>query len=91
MVRKRSALCSVSLLSLLVAGPALAQTSPDATAAQSTPAEGTVDDSSTTPDIVVTGVRASIVGALNVRKNSTQIIDSVVAMIMRKANGSISA
>uniref|UniRef100_UPI00036E2800 TonB-dependent receptor n=1 Tax=Sphingobium xenophagum TaxID=121428 RepID=UPI00036E2800 len=32
-----------------------------------------------TADIVVTGVRASIVGALNVRKNSTQIVDSIVS------------
>jgi iron complex outermembrane receptor protein len=33
----------------------------------------------TDEDIVVTGVRASIVGALNVRKNSIQIVDSIVS------------
>lgn len=30
-------------------------------------------------DIVVTGVRASLVGALNVKRNSVQIVDSIVA------------
>ena len=36
-------------------------------------------DATAGDDIVVTGVRASIVGALNVRKQSTQIVDSIVA------------
>ncbi|RST31426.1 TonB-dependent receptor [Sphingomonas ginkgonis] len=30
-------------------------------------------------EIVVTGVRASIVGALNVKRNATQVVDSIVA------------
>ncbi|WP_287461176.1 TonB-dependent receptor [Sphingomonas sp.] len=67
MNRKPIILGSVSLLSLLLAGPALAQT-----AAADT-------DATAGDDIVVTGVRASIVGALNVRKQSTQIVDSIVA------------
>ncbi|WP_239807110.1 TonB-dependent receptor [Croceicoccus hydrothermalis] len=37
------------------------------------------DEPVVTNPIVVTGVRASIVGALNVRRDSTQIVDSVVA------------
>lgn len=45
------------------------QTDPNALDQQDAPAE----------DIVVTGVRASIVGAINRRRESTQIVDSVVA------------
>lgn len=45
------------------------QTDPNTVDAQDGPAE----------DIVVTGVRASIVGAINRRRESTQIVDSVVA------------
>ncbi|NML93849.1 TonB-dependent receptor [Novosphingobium olei] len=36
-------------------------------------------DAAAGDEIVVSGVRASIVGALNVRKQSTQIVDSIVA------------
>ncbi|MBD8620148.1 TonB-dependent receptor [Sphingomonas sp. CFBP 13728] len=43
-------------------------------ATQDIPATDQTDE-----DIVVTGVRASIVGALNVRKASTQIVDSIVS------------
>ena len=61
-------LASVSAFTMLVAAPANAQ---DTAAPTTAPAAG--------DDIVVTGVRASIVGALNRRRDSTQIVDSVVA------------
>ncbi|WP_313334509.1 TonB-dependent receptor [Sphingobium yanoikuyae] len=64
------ALCSASLVALTLSGAAFAQT--DA-------APQTVTQEAPTEDIVVTGVRASIVGALNVRKESTQIVDSIVS------------
>lgn len=67
------ALCSASLVALTLSGAAFAQTdAAPQTIAQDTPADESAD-------IVVTGVRASIVGALNVRKNSTQIVDSIVS------------
>ncbi|CAM5472668.1 TonB-dependent receptor OS=Sphingobium scionense OX=1404341 GN=GGQ90_000236 PE=3 SV=1 [Sphingobium scionense] len=64
------ALCSASIVALTLSSAAFAQT--DA-------APQTVAQEAPTEDIVVTGVRASIVGALNVRKNSTQIVDSIVS------------
>ena len=64
------ALCSASLVALTLSGAAFAQT--DA-------APQTITQEAQTEDIVVTGVRASIVGALNVRKESTQIVDSIVS------------
>ncbi|WIA57603.1 TonB-dependent receptor [Sphingobium sp. WTD-1] len=64
------ALCSASLVALTLSGAAFAQT--DA-------APQTIAQEAPTEDIVVTGVRASIVGALNVRKESTQIVDSIVS------------
>ena len=57
------------MFALMLGASAHAQTSP-------APQMAAEDD---TADIVVTGVRASIVGALNVRKNSTQIVDSIVS------------
>lgn len=58
---------SASLFALMIGGIAQAQTAaPDI-------------QEPTAEEIVVTGVRASIVGALNVRKESTQIVDSIVA------------
>ncbi|WP_380790421.1 TonB-dependent receptor [Sphingobium xenophagum] len=69
MARLPIALCSVSMFALMLGATAHAQTSP-------APQMAAEDD---TADIVVTGVRASIVGALNVRKNSTQIVDSIVS------------
>ncbi|MFZ2998286.1 TonB-dependent receptor [Sphingobium sp.] len=70
MAVKPIALGSASLLALMLAGAAQAQTAPV------TPQAGADAEAA---DIVVTGVRASIVGALNVRKNSTQIVDSIVS------------
>nr|WP_087575687.1 TonB-dependent receptor [Sphingomonas sp. CDS-1] len=70
MAMKPVAFTSASLLALMLAGAAHAQT-------QAAPEA--VPQQDETNDIVVTGVRASIVGALNVRKESTQIVDSIVA------------
>lgn len=64
---KRAVLGSVSLGVLGLVTPAQAQT----TAPQGVAAPDN--------DIIVTGVRASIEGALKVRRNSTQIVDSIVA------------
>jgi len=69
-------LCSASIAALLTAAAAHAQagaSQPQSTVTQSDQTE------SGAGEIVVTGVRASIVGALNVRKESTQIVDSIVA------------
>lgn len=81
------AFCTASVLALSLASVAHAQDSgagqsanTDTTAAASGNAAGqSVKAAQQGSDIVVTGVRASIVGALNVRKNSVQIVDSVVA------------
>lgn len=74
MALKPFAFVTASILALSVSGLAQAQDTGD------TPATGSAqDDTATTPEIIVTGVRASIVNALNVRKNSVQIVDSVVA------------
>lgn len=81
MVSKFLFLVSASVASLVAGVDAQAQsdfTAP-ARAAQHT---GGVDDAAqdqTNDEIVVTGVRASIVGAINRRRESVQIIDSVVA------------
>lgn len=77
MAMKSVTLCSASLISLFSAVPAMAQSTPEAIESQDSPAA----DSSETEaeEIVVTGVRASIVRALRVRKESTQIVDSIVA------------
>jgi len=70
--------CSASIVALMVSTATVAQTA-------ETPADPTQatdagqSDSASDQDIVVTGVRASIVGALNVRKASTQIVDSIVS------------
>ncbi len=71
MAFKPIAFCSASLFALALAGAAQAQT--DAAPQTAAPQDGEVTD------IVVTGVRASIIGALNVRKESTQIVDSIVS------------
>ncbi|MGT2515918.1 TonB-dependent receptor plug domain-containing protein [Sphingomonas panni] len=87
-------LASVSLCSVLVAVSAHAQTTqgntPDGIGAPiGTPVDAAEQASPGTParsdtaddeaDIVVTGVRASILGALNVKRNATQVVDSIVA------------
>ncbi|MCD2323066.1 TonB-dependent receptor [Sphingomonas sp. IC-56] len=82
MALKPAFLCTASLFSLiLAAAPATAQTADQAgtpvadAAADASPAQ----DAGAEEEIVVTGVRGSIVGALNVRRDSVQIVDSVVA------------
>jgi TonB-dependent receptor len=72
-------LCTASLVSLILAtAPAAAQTADQpATPATDTAVDG--QDVGAEEEIVVTGVRGSIVGALNVRRESVQIVDSVVA------------
>ncbi len=69
MALKPIALASASMFALILSTAAGAQTTADQPAPQGDEAA----------DIVVTGVRASIVGALNVRKESTQIVDSIVS------------
>lgn len=69
-------LCSASIAALLTAGAAHAQagaSQPQSAVSQSDQADADAGE------IIVTGVRASIVGALNVRKESTQIVDSIVS------------
>ncbi|MCJ2182791.1 TonB-dependent receptor [Novosphingobium sp. 1949] len=63
---------TASLIALCVAGAAQAQTQPEATADKPK-----ADPSA--EEIIVTGVRASILGALNTRKNNVQIVDSIVS------------
>lgn len=75
MAFKPSVLSSVCVAALVLCAPAYAQEVPTTPA---TPA-ATADPAPSDEDIVVTGVRASIVGALRVRRESTQIVDSVVS------------
>ncbi|MEG8038589.1 TonB-dependent receptor [Sphingomonas sp. LR60] len=87
MALKPVVFASVSALALLAATPGYAQANPEQPGQAGSPTDqagtgpgGTVaGDDQAEQDIVVTGVRASIVGALNRRRNSTQIVDSIVA------------
>ncbi|HEX4694670.1 TonB-dependent receptor [Sphingomonas sp.] len=87
---KTLVLCTTSLGVLAFsATPTFAQTQPQdgdpgtpaATPPQTTPAPGVdnTDAADNGQDIIVTGIRASLQSAQNIRRNSTQIIDSVVA------------
>ncbi|ARU15782.1 TonB-dependent receptor [Croceicoccus marinus] len=79
MALKPIALCTASVFALGLAGMAQAQ---DATPGDLPVTDTQAGDTgNTAPDdvIVVTGVKASIVGALDVRRESVQIVDSVVA------------
>lgn len=60
----------ISTVGLLVAGPALAQTSPDASGEQ---------DATTVEEVVVTGFRGSLERALTLKRNSNSVVDSIVA------------
>lgn len=72
--RSRAALLSAaSAMAMFGASHALAQTA-------ATPAQ----DSSTVEEVVVTGFRASLANALNLKKNSDQIIESITAEDMGK-------
>jgi TonB-dependent receptor len=66
-------LTAASTLVLLSAGQALAQTAP-----------AQVEDSSQVEEVIVTGFRASLADALNLKKNSNQIIESITAEDMGK-------
>ncbi|WP_260925785.1 TonB-dependent receptor [Novosphingobium sp. 9] len=85
MALKPFAFCTASVIALSLAGVAHAQDTAAAPASSDTDAAATGNVQATSAqaeqagEIIVTGVRASIVGALNVRKNSIQIVDSVVA------------
>jgi TonB-dependent receptor len=69
---------------LLSAVAAEAQTAPgnppDGTTPAAQPSSASPTGTASEDDeIVVTGVRASILGALNIKRNSTQVVDSIVA------------
>ena len=73
MALKRRILCSASLGALVFVTPVTAQTAPADAAA-----DGAID-SETQDEIVVTGVRASLIEGLQNKREATQIIESVVA------------
>jgi TonB-dependent receptor len=78
------ALATASFTALAVATPAAAQQQgPVDTSAEAQSAQPTTDDPAAdnpnSGDIVVTGIRRSLQSARNIRRNSEQIIDSVVA------------
>ncbi|WP_066718748.1 TonB-dependent receptor [Sphingomonas pituitosa] len=77
MVSKLLFLASVSVASIALGGQANAQVAP--TAGGDAQQQGAGPDEQANDEIVVTGVRASIIGALNLRRDSTQIVDSIVA------------
>jgi iron complex outermembrane receptor protein len=73
---RQSLLVSTSVLGLLIAAPAAGQQAP-------TPPASTTDapeqDTAQQEDIVVTGFRASLNNALNLKRQETAAIDSIVA------------
>lgn len=77
MVSKLLFLASVSVASIAMGGQANAQA--DGAAGAAAQQQGGETPEQANDEIVVTGVRASIVGALNRRRESTQIVDSIVA------------
>ncbi|HEX8419024.1 MAG TPA: TonB-dependent receptor [Sphingomonas sp.] len=77
---------SAAALAAGIGSPASAQTSTDTAAAPdqnaspaSTVAAANVVQDTTEGDIVVTGVRASLQGAQAIKRNSAQVVDSIVA------------
>lgn len=71
--------CGVAFGAMMVglaAGSAQAQTAPTPQTADTTPQAA---DGSVPKDIVVTGVRASLQSAQNVKRNASSIVDSIVA------------
>ncbi|KMS50524.1 TonB-denpendent receptor [Novosphingobium barchaimii LL02] len=71
MALKPFAFCTASVFALALSGIAHAQ--------DTAPQDSVGDGTASAEDIIVTGVRASIVGAINARKNNVQIVDSIVA------------
>ena len=79
---KTAALCTASLAALAFATPAAAQEAPvDAAAeAQTNPADpDPAADAPADDAIVVTGLRRSLRSAQNIKRNSDQIVDAIVA------------
>lgn len=74
-------LATVSVVAMMQAVPAWAQDAASPSSAAQAQETATQDGASAenAEDIVVTGVRASIVGALNVKRNAVQVVDSIVA------------
>jgi TonB-dependent receptor len=73
---------SVFALTCLAATPALAQDAPAQQPAESPPPTGQPNQKEEATDgesIVVTGIRASLRSARNIKKNSDQIVDSITA------------
>jgi TonB-dependent receptor len=81
MALKHRILCSASLVAVMsLAAPAVAQTDPaPAQADTATEAAPAAPDAETQDEIVVTGVRASLIEGLQNKREATQIIESVVA------------
>jgi len=77
---KIAALCSVSALALLLAGNA-AQAQPTPAAATTKPAD---DEQVVLSEFVVTGVKASLINAQEIKQNSVQFVDSIVAQDIGK-------
>ncbi|MCJ2182790.1 TonB-dependent receptor [Novosphingobium sp. 1949] len=76
MAFKPLAFCTASVFALSLAGVAHAQ---DTTGADAAAASTTDSAEPTAPEIIVTGVRASLMGAQSIKKNSVNIVDSIVA------------
>ncbi len=79
---------SAALIAVIAAGaavqPAAAQSTPPAVPAGSvpekpTPAESAVEDPATAEDIVVTGIRQSLARAAEIKRESVNVVDSIVA------------
>lgn len=86
MIGKLGILSSASLLAMLVASPAFAQavTPPDAPATgdqtqNAPPTQAAAQDDSNPTDIVVTGIRESLAKAADIKRNSANVVDSIVA------------
>lgn len=79
---QRMFVASVSPIALLIgSGTAMAQDAQTVPAPATTAQTGTAsaDDTSSAATIVVTGVRASLQSAANIKRNAAQIVDSIVA------------
>ena len=77
---------SVSLLAMLAVTPAFAQavTPPDAPVTpgqtqSAPPTQASAQDDSNPTDIVVTGIRESLAKAADIKRNSANVVDSIVA------------
>lgn len=77
---RRHLLISTSLMSLLIMSPAHGQTATQAPAEQTSPtAENTESPPVDTQEIIVTGFRGSLNSALNLKRQETAAVDSIVA------------